>query len=173
MNTTHTPNTYSRRFVAAVTATLAVAMLFMTPGKAQAVDGDRQVTHLRVRIVTGSDDLRQASNAFAEFSYTALNDNHISISQNLNNGANWPNGSTRTVEVELPSGVLYSKMREFAIRFQSGQSNPFETGDNWNLNDIRVTAILDDGSETIIVQDSGNPYHRFKSDVNTRRAWVL
>lgn len=66
-----------------------------------------------------------------------------------------------------------SNMREFAIRFQSGQSNPFETGDNWNLNDIRVTAILDDGSETIIVQASGNPYHRFKSDVNTRRAWVL
>ncbi|NVJ12593.1 hypothetical protein [Myxococcus sp. AM010] len=173
MNTTHTPNMYSKRFAAAFTATLAVALLVMTPGKAHAVDGDRQVTHLRVRIVTGSDDLRQASNAFAEFSYTALNGNHVSISQNLNNGVSWPNGSTRTVEVELPALVLYSNMREFAIRFQSGQSNPFDTGDNWNLNDIRVTAILDDGTETLVVQDSGNPYYRFKSDVNTRRAWVL
>ena len=171
MNTLPTLNTISRRAVAAFTAMLS--LLLMVPATAHAVDGDRQVTHLRVRIVTGSDDLREASHAFAEIKYINLDDDLTSMSQSLNNAQNWPNGSTRTVDIALPAGVLYVNLREFAIRFQSGQRNPFDTGDNWNLNDIRVTAILDDGSEALLIQDSGNPFYRFKSDHNTRWAWAL
>ena len=164
----------SRRAFGILAASLAVAFMSLAPTTALAADGERQITHLRVTILTGDDDLRQASQAVASLLYTNASGNQLVAGGNLNNGANWPNWSTKTVTIPMPVGIVLSRLMEFSIQFTSGQPDPFATGDNWNMNSITVTAILDDESEAILVNKANTPYlHRFKSDANTRWATPL
>ncbi|MBN1204128.1 MAG: hypothetical protein JXB05_04295 [Myxococcaceae bacterium] len=87
--------------------------------------------------------------------------------------ASWPGWSTRTSYLVLPAGVMLSRLLEFSIQFYSGQPDIFSTGDNWNMDAITVTAILDDESELVLVQQAGSPLHRFMSDRQTRWATAL
>jgi hypothetical protein len=164
MNGARPLSTLARRAVTPLTAALALAALLLSPGQARAEDGDRQIIRLRIEVLTGGDDLRNASNAIATLKYTSVSGNQMNASINMNNGAQWPNWSSRTVNFTLPSGVLLSRAYAFRIQFYSGQPDPFATGDNWNMNSITVTGILDDGSEVILVQKAGSPLHRFQSD---------
>lgn len=135
---------------------------------AGAMELDREVVTLRVTIRTGSDDLRSDSQARAELDYESVSGNNLTASGNLNDGANWANNSTHSKEIPMPGGVRLGNLQELHIVFTSGQSGPFDTGDNWNMDNLTVTAILEDGSEFILVQQSGTPLHRFKSDVHRR-----
>lgn len=164
----------SLRAFGTLASALAVAFMALTPGVARAADGERQITALRVTIVTGDDDLREASQAVASLTYQNASGNYLVAGGNLNNGAKWPNGSTRTVTIPMPVGVVLSRLVEFSIQFTSGQPDIFHTGDNWRMRSVLVTAILDDGSEAIIVNRANSPYlHEFKSDTNTRWATWL
>lgn len=163
----------SRRVFGTLAAVLAVAFMSLTPGTAHANDWERQITHLRVTIGTGDDDLRKASQAVAKLAYRTVTGDTKYTSGNLNNGANWPNWSTRTVTIPMPVGILLGNLVEFSIEFTSGQPDIFSTGDEWKMNSIMVTAILDDGSEAILVNAAGNPLHHFKHDRNTRwQEWL-
>ncbi|WP_240359086.1 hypothetical protein [Pyxidicoccus trucidator] len=164
----------SRRALASLGAALAVAFIALSPGAALAGDGDRQVSKMRVTIATGTDDLRNASNAVATLKYTNASGNQLVAGGNLNNGAQWPGGSTKTVTIPMPVGIVLSRLLEFSIQFTSGQPDIFATGDNWNMNSITVTAILDDGSEANLVVQADSPWlHRFQSDYHTRWATPL
>jgi hypothetical protein len=170
----HLVDGVARRALGALVSALAVAFVALTPGVASATDGERQITSLRVTIVTGDDNLRQASQAAASLTYQNASGNYLIAGGNLNNGAEWPNGSTRTVNIPMPVGVVLSRLVEFSIQFTSGQPDIFHTGDNWKIRSVLVTAILDDGSEAIIVNRANSPYlHEFKSDSNTRWATWL
>lgn len=173
MNAALVPSAMTPRFVSTLTALLAAVVLFLLPGMAHAEDGMRSITRLRITVVTGGDDLRNASHAVASLKYVGLSGNLLTTSINLNNGANWGNGSTHTVTMTTPTGVLLANVEEFSIQFTSGQPDPFATGDNWNMNGITVTAILDDGTEAVLVQQAGNYLHRFWSDHDTRWATAL
>lgn|GEM_PF-6572714 len=173
MNAALVPSAMTPRFVSTLTAMLAAAMLFLLPGMAHAEDGMRIITKLRITVATGGDDLRNASHAVAEIKYVGLSGNLLTASINLNNGAGWGNWSTHTVTMTTPSGMLLANVEEFSIQFTSGQPDIFSTGDNWNMNSITVTAILDDSTEAVLVQRSGNYLHRFWSDHDTRWATAL
>ena len=152
--------------------TLCAATVFMAaPGDAQALPdpSDPRVVTLRVQIQTGNDDLRSQSQAVARLDYTTPDGNHRDTSAGLNNGSSWSNWSSHTVDIGMPGDVYLSRLDELSIEFTSGQSGPFDTGDNWNMQSITVTAILDDeeASQVILIQDAGTPLHRFKSDNNT------
>lgn len=166
-------NGLTRRAFATLGAALVVAFIALTPGAALAGDGDRQVSKMRVTIVTGNDDLRNASQAVATLKYTNASGNQLVAGGNLNNGAQWPGGSTKTVTIPLPVGIVLSRLLEFSIQFTSGQPDIFATGDNWNMNSVTVTGILDDGSEVILLNQAGSPLHRFQSDTQTRWATPL
>lgn len=164
MNAVPSLSTRVLRAVSPLAAILAVTALLVSPGEARATDGDRQIIKLRIEIATGGDDLRTASNAIATLKYTSVSGNQLTASINLNNGAQWPGWSLRTVNFTLPAGVLLSRAHAFRIQFYSGQPDIFSTGDNWNMNGITVTGILDDESEVVLVQQAGSPLHRFQSD---------
>lgn len=163
----------SRRAISTLAAALAVAFVALTPGAARAGDGERLVLRLRVTVVTGSDDLRNASNAVATLKYTNASGNQLHAGGNLNNGARWVDWSTHTVTIPMPVGIVLSRLQEFSIQFTSGQPDIFSSSDNWRMNGVTVTAILDDESEAILVNQAGNWLHEFKSDVNTRWATPL
>ncbi|MCP3135959.1 hypothetical protein [Pyxidicoccus xibeiensis] len=167
-------NGVSRRALATLGAALAVTFLALTPGTASAGDGDRQITKLRITILTADDNLRQASRAVAALKYENAYGEVLSAGGHLNNAAEWPNWSSRTVDILMPTGVVLSRLHEFSIQFTSGQPDIFSTGDNWNMASVLVVGILDDESELVLVNQANSPYlHRFKSDAFTRWATPL
>jgi hypothetical protein len=170
---TRSLGTVSRRAFTTLAAAVAVAFVALSPGAAHATDDAHRITHLRIKIVTGGDDLRTASNAVAQLRYTTTSGSSLSTSGNLNNGASWPNHSINTVTLAMPAGVYEGRLTEFAIQFSSGQPDPFSTGDNWNMNSITVTAIMADGTEVILISQAGDPLHRFQSDNFTRWSFTF
>jgi hypothetical protein len=168
MNAIRSLSGLSRRALATLGAVLAVSVLSLMPGAARAEDGERQIRTLRITIVTGGDDLRNASQAVASLRYTNAAGNQLVTSGALNNGARWNNGSTNTVNIAMPVGIVLSRVQEFSIQFTSGQPDIFSTGDNWDMSRVTVTAILDDESEAVLVNQAGSPLHRFMSDRYTR-----
>ncbi|CAM3719489.1 hypothetical protein G4177_08125 [Corallococcus sp. ZKHCc1 1396] len=163
----------SRRAFATLVAAFAVAVVTLSPGEAFAVDEANRVVSFKVTIGTGGDNLRSASQAVALFRYMREDGQQFVTSVNLNNGTEWPNYSTKTVTHTAPGGIYQGLLLDFSIQFTSGQSNPFETGDNWNMNSVILTVRLGDGSDVILVSQAGSPLHRFKSDANTRWATSL
>ncbi|TQF17441.1 hypothetical protein FJV41_03090 [Myxococcus llanfairpwllgwyngyllgogerychwyrndrobwllllantysiliogogogochensis] len=167
------PTAMTPRFGSSLMAMLAAAVLFLLPGMAHADDGLRSVTRLRITVATGGDDLRNASHAVAAIKYVGLSGNQLTASINLNNGARWPDWTSHSVTMVTPTGMLLANLVEFSIQFTSGQPDIFATGDNWNMNAITVTAVLDDGTEAVIIQQADNYLHRFWSDHDTRWATAL
>lgn len=127
------------------------------------------INQLALEIVTGDDDLRSQSQAYC---YVILNRNsqieEIS-SESLNGGFGWPNWSKNDVIFPItsnlfPNDVMISDIQVFGIRFFSGQSGPFDTGDNWNMNSITVTYHVDNAPDDTLLSMSGSPLKRFVSD---------
>jgi len=127
------------------------------------------INQLGIQIRTGDDDLRSQSNAYC---YVRLNRNNqieeIS-SQSINGGFEWANWSTNVVvfpivSTRFPNNVKISDIQVFGIRFFSGQSNPFDTGDNWNMDSITVTYHVDNAPDDTLLLMSGSPLKRFVSD---------
>ncbi|MCP3062282.1 hypothetical protein LXT21_26175 [Myxococcus sp. K38C18041901] len=164
------PCSVKPRFLSTLTMLVAAAVMMLMPGRALAGDGDRLITHLRVSVTTGNDDLRNESHAVAVLKYTALSGNVGFASSSLNNRARWVDRSTHTVDVAMPAGVLLSQVLEFSIEFTSGQPDIFSTGDTWMMNAITVTAILDDGGEVLLLSRAGAPVHTFHHDRDKRWA---
>jgi hypothetical protein len=77
---------------------------------------------------------------------------------NVNHSQNWPNGSTRHVEILLNRPVTIDQIRSIALAdtFGGGMS-----GDNWNMNSMQADAHLVDGSSHTIAQTS---FHKFSAD---------
>lgn len=136
-----------------------------------------QLSQLNVRIVTGSDDLRSGSKAFAFVVIQNSTGQIQELSQELNHDSltgqwlGWSNGSDHIVSfllrITLPgidsSGLTPTQIKEFGIRFFSGQSGPFDTGDNWNVNLLQVT-LQSTQFQGDILRVSGSPFKRFVSD---------
>lgn len=114
-----------------------------------------KILSLDITLRTGGDDLRQGSEALGTIGFK--NGSNTSIS--LNNGANWGNNSTNSVSMTMPPNTEVGGLNWFKINFTSG-SGGF-TGDNWNLDQIKITARLSDGSNLILEERTGSPLVRF------------
>ena len=142
------------------------------------------MSHMRITLVTGGDDLRYDSRVSA---FLITRDGRRIQSPPLNclsvqrNGAGWtssrcsriPNGTRRTfvwnfnnIEYARPADV-----HRFGLAFESGNTGPFDTGDNWNLDSLEVEYFVAGGFEaktartepTQLLRLSGTPLYRFKS----------
>jgi hypothetical protein len=145
-----------------------------TPASAVALTGERRCgiiieristtqPGLRFNLRTGGDDLRQNSQATATVRLT----NGTTLSIPLNNGANWGNNSTNTVNYSLPRGTLPTHIRSIVINFASGSSGPFDTGDNWNLDLVQIHYSIRNTPMFFIANGEGRPWVRFTGSQRT------
>lgn len=139
------------------------------------------IDRLIVRIVTGNDDLRQGSRVVASVRIANSWDSQW-LSTTLNDGSEgWPNGSfngpfTFFLEPDPSTfGTILTveNIVEVQISFQTGICITC-TGDNWNMNAIRIlypkvpnppppTVNLDWAHYAELYFESGSPVNRFTS----------
>lgn len=129
---------------------------------------NQPVQKLDITIATGDDDVRNASHVFSTVGVVqGQTVNEFSV--DLNNGATWPGRSTNTASMDLPAGTTLGDIRWFGIRFSSGQNNPFETQDNWNMNSVKAEYPVD-GGNSVLLEQSGLPLIRF---TGARSEWRI
>lgn len=124
---------------------------------------------LQFIIKTGGDDLRQNSVATVTLRFA----NGSSSTYQLNRLNNWPNGSTRTVNINLPQGTLPTDISGITLNFASGSSGPFDTGDNWNVDQVEVKYSCYNISATTIAFGRGTPLVRFTGSTKTYNVPLL
>ncbi|MUG98435.1 hypothetical protein F7734_41495 [Scytonema sp. UIC 10036] len=70
--------------------------------------------------------------------------------------------------MELPNGTRLGDIQTFGVRFKSGKSSVFDTGDNWNMDNIKVTFAGSSNCSGTLIEQQGSPFVRFTGD---RREW--
>jgi hypothetical protein len=117
---------------------------------------------LRLTIRTGGDDLRSGSQAFCTF----RTNSRLFRSWALNNSANWGNGSTNVIETTVPPAT--TALTICTLQFLPGSSGPLDTGDNWNVDYIKLELINAEGNKTL-AEHSGGPIVRFTGSTREYR----
>ena len=126
------------------------------PDIAESVSGtDGKIRNLLLTVKTGNDDLRGGNDNFdVKVHYF----NHPSrYFRNVNKSRRWLGNYAQTVELDLNRQVQKDDISHIEIitDFSGGIG-----GDNWNVDDILVEAIID-GSRVQLAEKSGNPLYRF------------
>lgn len=147
-----------------------ITLVNLTGGPIMRFTGDRRVwstpiarsenmtvQRLQITLRTGGDDLRTNSQAIALIN---LRDGR-ELSFPLNEGRSWGNGSVNTRTITLPDNVRLSDITAFGIRHVSGQTNPFDSYDNWNLDAVRVDY---EGVRGSLFRSAGRPLARFTGE---------
>jgi hypothetical protein len=121
-------------------------------------DVNQQLSSLHFSIQTGDDDVRSGSNVYGQV-VILLGNQVIEVSQSLNSGNPWPNGSTNDSDFGLPT-IQLKDIDGVRISFSSG-SCTFCTEDNWNMNQIVITYKDDNNQDQMLFQAAGSPLWRF------------
>jgi uncharacterized protein with GYD domain len=124
-----------------------------------------QVKGLRVWIETGGDDCRNDSTVEGYMGYLVTDSPYLFGQQLKPQGPSWENGDLHGwPEIrEIDTSTILPKISElgpFTITFESHPSD-FESGDNWNMQNIQVDYVTPAGNEGTLIIDSGNPLIRF------------
>lgn len=118
-------------------------------------------TTMKAYVSTGTDDLRGGNTAFIKVNFT---DNTTSPEYVLSTGMG---GSTAITFTRALDKVItnLNEIKNIEIRHDGSPraGNPFDTYDNWNLQYIRVTFVIN-GGEQIFNAAMGNPAVRFTGD---------
>ena len=133
------------------------------PPQAPAAPAEELVESLTVEIVTGGDDLRGASQAFAFAKFAKPGDPQIE--HNLNSGLGWADNSVQRVTFQIPPRPL-NELVGFGIRFAS--SGDDFNADNWNMDAVKVTYNMRSRSGTLL-ERKGQPFWRFQK--NALQTW--
>ncbi len=130
---------------------------------------------LIVTIVTGGDDLR--TNSIAEGIIHLQGGSQLRMP--LNNGQGWGNNSRNVREYLIPSGISVSQFTGFTLTFRSGDGGAFSTGDNWNVDQIRIdyqTQSIVNGraisSIATLAERSGTPWVRHEEIPMRGRGYI-
>lgn len=111
---------------------------------------------LRVFIRTGNDDLRQNSNA----SLRVTQQGRSAYSLGLTRNGGIPKHTPRTFE-PLLGNVLPSQITGLSLAFSSGSTGPFDATDKWDVEQIDVFYVCNDGVAFYLGGGRGNPWIRF------------
>ncbi|WP_074407309.1 M12 family metallopeptidase [Aquimarina megaterium] len=148
---------------------------FFIPGNTQLSEMDKSFAQIaypfpnssgnkiRVTITTGSDDLREKSNANLIINYkenSAINEFQVS----LNRGRKWDNHSTNSKDIPLPNGVGINDVLSITLFFGSGKRDfPYiDEDDSWKINNLKLEYVDANGNAfTMIEELNGNPYIYF------------
>lgn len=120
--------------------------------------GANQVTRVSFTFATSDDDLRGGNdNLNVEILFL---DGSRQIESNVNRSQNWPNGSTKGVEILLNRPVDMNQIRGFLLADTFGGGSG---GDNWNMASMEADAFLADGSHHTLAKSG---FHRFSADMS-------
>lgn len=112
---------------------------------------------LGLRIVTGGDDLREGSVAYAEI---RLQDGRTLPKVNLTGGRGLGNNSNHAFSVSLPAGTRLGDLASFTLSHEGAPRRPFDGYDNWNVDSLSVTTP-EVCSSISLANLSGRPWVRF------------
>ena len=104
------------------------------------------VSSLRFEFRTGKDDLRGGNNNLDVEVH--FKNNTFQSAQNVNKGANWPNGSVNRVDIALNQPVRADQISEIHL-VHDAQAGFLNSQDNWEMTQVRVLAIGQGKTENI------------------------
>jgi len=108
------------------------------------------VTHLDVRLRTGSDDLRRSSRAF--FNLTFMRGGSLTPFQTrIDGGRGFQNMQDSSFRITLPTGVTLGSIRNLGLSYNGNPSTITDTHDNWDIDALQVSAITPGGQEQLFV----------------------
>ena len=89
--------------------------------------------------------------------------------ENVNLGKRWADNSTNNAELRLKNKVEHSEIKclKISTKFGGGMF-----GDNWNLNNLGITAFMKDGTTHYLKSVSGTPWMRFTEDHRDKTVFV-
>lgn len=134
-----------------------LATLFINVANSQSI--------MTVKLTTGGDDLRSGNTA-----YITVNYSNGTTSKEYSLGGGFANNSFITKNIRLDRLLSNtSEISYITIRHDGAPraGNPFDTYDNWDLQILRVTLVMPNGTEQNIINSSGNPLKRFTGAIRT------
>ncbi|NJN35592.1 MAG: hypothetical protein HC817_16355 [Saprospiraceae bacterium] len=120
---------------------------------------------MRVNLTTGGDDLRGGNNCFITVNFT-----NGTTSPEYNLGGGFSNNARITKNITLAVDVTdLSQVKNIAIRHDGSPraGQPFDTYDNWNLQQITVAFNIRN-QDLNFISTSGNPLVRFTGKLRNR-----
>ncbi|MBV9811641.1 MAG: hypothetical protein JO326_02755, partial [Acetobacteraceae bacterium] len=129
---------------------------FDTPNCRPAPGPDTLYDQLSFNILTGGDDLRGDSSATAS---VQLPGGTQTFTLKAQSDGGWENGSDHIKSFALNPAVPLSAIGQIAITLTS-HNGLFETDDNWNVQDVHVTAVSSSGAIGCVLNQGGNPLAR-------------
>ncbi len=131
-------------------AFFSTTLMFSTQSIAQSA--------FKVMVKTGNDDLRGGNRAFMTIHFT---DNTSSAEIDLGGGFGKNSVTTRTVSCRNAVGDV-SSIKNIVIRHDGAPraGQPFDTYDNWDLQQMRIWLVRPNGDK-IVIDETLNPVIRF------------
>lgn len=106
------------------------------------IPGNPVITNLTVTIKTGGDDLRGGNNWVKAWVTIRGTKREFDLSK----GQGWPGGSLRTVSFALPPNTRSNDIDRFTLHTNpDGKNGPFDSPDNWNVDELKVMASVAGG----------------------------
>lgn len=122
------------------------------------------VSHLRITILTGDDDLRGGNdNAFGFFEVDGV----ATPKFPFNNEAQWDNQTTHSVETTLPQPVSLQHLDHFGIRTTFGGGIG---SDNRNTDGVTIKFLSASNGFQQIIYRTGSPLVRLTGDFHN---WTI
>lgn len=120
---------------------------------------ERRLERVRVTVTTGSDDLREHSNAEAFVKFRGGGESVVK----LNHGHRWADHSVNGVTWDVTGSRRVSDISQVGLRF-FGAKRPgwiFDQTDDWNVNGVKFEYFGPDG-HGVLAQAAGGPLRRFE-----------
>lgn len=131
---------------------------------------DTPLATVRLAVTVGDDSLGDTDwlrhDVSADFAIVTLLDGSV-VEVSLNEGAEWRAGSTHERDVAMPAGTVWGDVRTVAIRHQAAGDDV--NADNWTMNTIVISAILDTGEVREMFRHSATPIWQFRK--NEQQVW--
>ncbi|MBU6345914.1 MAG: hypothetical protein KGR70_11530 [Cyanobacteria bacterium REEB494] len=127
------------------------------PFRAPDTSREASPSSLGLKIVTGGDDLREGSVAYAEI---RLRDGRTLPRVNLTGGRGLTGNSVRNFSVSLPAGTRLGDLATLTLSHDGAPRRPFDGYDNWNVDSLNVTTP-EVCSSVSLANLSGRPWVRF------------
>jgi hypothetical protein len=129
---------------------------FDTPNCRPAAGPNTLYDQLTFNILTGGDDLRGDSSATAN---VQLPGGSQTFTLKAQSDGGWENGSDHIKSFQLNPPQPLSAIGAIAITLTS-HNGLFETDDNWNIQNVHVTAVSSSGAIGCVLNQGGNPLAR-------------